>query len=143
MFVVDTNIFLYAAEKSFSEHKRCRELVQEWREQPAIWHTTWSILYEFVRVATHASVFKKPWSVAHAWEFVTALLASPSLLVIVETDRHHDVAKDLLDELPRGGNIIHDAHIVALMREHGIQRIYTRDTDFHRFKKIEVIDPLR
>jgi predicted nucleic acid-binding protein len=29
------------------------------------------------------------------------------------------------------------------MREHGARRIYTHDTDFHRFAFIEVIDPLR
>jgi predicted nucleic acid-binding protein len=29
------------------------------------------------------------------------------------------------------------------MREHGIRRIYTRDTDFHRFAFLEVVDPLR
>ena len=34
------------------------------------------------------------------------------------------------------------AHIAALMIEHGISRIYTRDTAFHRFPGIEVIDPL-
>jgi predicted nucleic acid-binding protein len=27
------------------------------------------------------------------------------------------------------------------MREHGIRRVYTRDTDFHRFPWVEVIDP--
>jgi hypothetical protein len=27
-------------------------------------------------------------------------------------------------------------------REHGIRRIYTRDTDFHRFPFLEPIDPL-
>jgi predicted nucleic acid-binding protein len=28
------------------------------------------------------------------------------------------------------------------MKEHGLHRIYTRDTDFHRFPFIEVLDPL-
>jgi predicted nucleic acid-binding protein len=28
------------------------------------------------------------------------------------------------------------------MREHGIRRLYTRDTDFHRFPFLDVIDPL-
>jgi len=27
------------------------------------------------------------------------------------------------------------------MREHGIKRIYARDTDFHRFPFLEPIDP--
>jgi predicted nucleic acid-binding protein len=40
------------------------------------------------------------------------------------------------------GNLVHDAHTAALMREHGIRRIYTRDTDFHRFPFVEPIDPM-
>ena len=36
-----------------------------------------------------------------------------------------------------------DAHTAVLMREHGVRRIYTRDTDFHRFPFIEVVDPLQ
>lgn len=42
-----------------------------------------------------------------------------------------------------GGPLAHDAHTAALMREHGVRAIYTRDTDFHRFPGIEVVDPLR
>lgn len=29
------------------------------------------------------------------------------------------------------------------MREHGVSRICTRDTDFHRFPFLSVVDPLR
>jgi predicted nucleic acid-binding protein len=29
------------------------------------------------------------------------------------------------------------------MREHGIRQICTRDTDFHQFAFLEVIDPVR
>jgi len=40
------------------------------------------------------------------------------------------------------GNLYHDAHTAALMREHGIRPIVTRDT-FHRFGFLEVVDPLQ
>ena len=40
------------------------------------------------------------------------------------------------------GNIVHDLHTAALMREHGIRDIYTRDSDFSRFPFVKVIDPL-
>ena len=40
------------------------------------------------------------------------------------------------------GNTFHDAETAVLMREHGVRRIYTRDTDFHRFPFLEPIDPL-
>lgn len=40
------------------------------------------------------------------------------------------------------GNIAHDTQTAVLMHEHGIRRICTRDTDFHRFTFLEPIDPL-
>lgn len=36
---------------------------------------------------------------------------------------------------------MHVAHTAVLMREHGIERIFTRDTDFHRFPFLETVDP--
>ena len=34
------------------------------------------------------------------------------------------------------------AHTAILMREHGLRRVATRDTDFRRFPFLEVVDPL-
>jgi hypothetical protein len=31
------------------------------------WHLTWGVVYEFLRVATHPNVFRKPFSLADAW----------------------------------------------------------------------------
>ena len=39
------------------------------------------------------------------------------------------------------GNLMHDTETAVLMREHGIRRICTRDTDFHRFTFLEPIEP--
>jgi hypothetical protein len=143
MFVVDTNILLYAAERSFSEHVRARRALLGWREGADVWFLTWKIVYEFVRVATHPRVFRQPWEATRAWEFVDALRASPALQVLQETDRHEAVARSVFAEVDGiRGNLVHDAHTAILMREHGIREIYTRDTDFHRFPFLRVVDPL-
>jgi predicted nucleic acid-binding protein len=39
------------------------------------------------------------------------------------------------------GNHVSDGHIVALMREHGIDEIVTFDADFHRFEGVRVVTP--
>lgn len=143
MFLVDTNLLLYAADRAFPEHERARGLVEAWRQQVTPWYTTWGIVYEFLRVATHPRVLRAPWSAPDAWRFVGALLASPALGILVHTDRHALVAAEVLSEVPAlRGNLLHDAHTAVLMREHGIHRIYTRDTDFHRFTFLDVVDPL-
>jgi predicted nucleic acid-binding protein len=61
----------------------------------------------------------------------------------VPTDRHARVLADVVAEVPGlVGNLVHDTHTAVLMREHGIRRICTRDTDFHRFSFLEPVDPL-
>ena len=87
---------------------------------------------------------RRPWSAPAAWKFVTALLASPGLAVLVPTQRHADVAATVITEFPHlTGNLFHDAHTAILMREHGIGKICTRDADFSRFTFVEVIDPVQ
>jgi predicted nucleic acid-binding protein len=39
------------------------------------------------------------------------------------------------------GNLVHDAHIVALCIEHGVSEILTGDRDFRRFGGLKVVDP--
>ncbi len=144
MLVVDTHVLVYAADRDSDIHDRCRTLLEEWRRQAAPVYLTWSILYEFLRVTTHPRVFRKPWSAGKAWRFLEALLPAPGLSLLVATDRHAAILTQTLAELPDvGGTLVHDLHTAVLMREHGVSRICTRDTDFHRFPFLEIIDPLR
>lgn len=143
MFVVDTNVLVYAADESAPEHDRCRSLVERWREGSAAWFLTWGICYEFLRVVTHPRVLRRPWSGRTANKFLDAVAAAPGLTLLVQTDRHQDVLRDVIGEVPGiAGNLWHDAETAVLMREHGIRRICTRDTDFHRFPFLEAIDPM-
>ena len=101
------------------------------------------VLYEYVRVVTHPRVLEEPLTAAEAWRFVNALRSSPSLEILVETDRHADVLASILESMPNvAGTILHDVHTAALMKEHGVSRIATRDTDFHRFPFLEPFDPV-
>jgi toxin-antitoxin system PIN domain toxin len=144
VLVVDTNILVHAANTDSPVHRACREWLEHQRTHTFAWYTTWPILYEFLRVTTHPRVLRPPWDLSSAWSFVAALLASPGFSVLVPTGRHAAVAAEVIAENPQlAGNILHDTHTVVLMREHGIGRICTRDTDFHRFGFLEVLDPAR
>ena len=143
MFVVDTNVLVYAADRRAAEHDQCRARLEAWRQGSGAWYVTWSICYEFLRVVTHPRVFRRPWQVDQAQRFLAAVLESPGLEVLVATERHARVLSEVMSEIPHlAGNVLHDAHTAVLMREHGIRRICTRDTDFHRFPFVEPIDPL-
>lgn len=143
MFVVDTNVLVYAADPDAGLHRRCRQRLEQWRGQTSPWYVTWPICYEFLRVTTHPKVFRNPWSAMRAWQFLSALFATPSLSVLTAGEHHAELLRETLEELPHlQGNILHDSHTAVLMREHGINRIVSRDTDFHRFPFITVVDPV-
>lgn len=143
MFVVDTNVLVYAADESAPEHDRCRALLEGWRRRNGAWYLTWGICYEFLRVVTHPRVLRQPWTITAAVQFLGAVQDSPALDFLIPTERHSRVLADVVAEVSTlSGNIVHDTHTAVLMREHGIRRICTRDTDFHRFPFLEPVDPL-
>lgn len=142
MFVVDTNVLVYAADRNSQFFAPCRKLVEDSRGGSAAWYLTWGIIYEFLRVTTHPRIFRKPWSLAQSWVFIEAVVASPGLGILLPSKRHLQVAREVIEEMPHlSGNLMHDAHTAILMKEHGIRRIYTRDSDFHRFQFLEALEP--
>lgn len=143
MFVVDTNVLVYAADRRSECHAACATLLEKFRTQALPWYLTWGIVYEFLRVVTHPKVFPHPLTATQGMDFVNALIGSPAASMLLPTERHAGVLRETVRELPHlRGNIVHDAHTAVLMREHGISQIYTRDTDFHRFPFLSVFDPL-
>ena len=140
--LVDTNVLLYAANRDAPEHSIARRFLEERVTGGAGWHLTWSNIYEFLRVSTHPRIFRRPLGAADAWGFISALCESPNLSVLQETERHGDVLAEIF-RLVRGasGNFIYDCRIAALMREHDVQEIATRDSDFRKFPFVRVIDP--
>ena len=79
----------------------------------------------------------------HAWGKIQQLLASPSLVLLHETERHAEVFGTLSGKIRLSGNLVHDAHIAALLIEHSVPDILTADTDFLKFEQIRVINPFR
>jgi hypothetical protein len=144
MLLVDTNVLVYAANRDFPEHPPCRRLFERLRASAQPWYTTWSVLYEFLKVVTHPRILPEPWKGPRALEFVRALLASPSLDLLTPGERHEAILAETIAHVPGvSGGFFHDVHTAVLMREHGIRRIVTRDAGFRRFSFLEVVDPLK
>lgn len=143
MFVVDTNLLLYAVNPDAEDHPKAAVLLEEWRSGDRSWFLTWGIVYEFLRVSTHSRVFARPLTLRQATEWMGLLLTAPRAGVLVPSERHPAVLATLAGEYPRlRGNVLHDLHTAALMREHGITEIRTADTDFHQSGFLTVTNPL-
>jgi toxin-antitoxin system PIN domain toxin len=112
-------------------------------EGAAPWALPWPCVYEFLRVVTHPRVFHPPVPADRAVRDVRAILASPSLVLLSETDRHIEVAAQMLEQSGASGNLIHDAHIAALCIEHGVSELLTADRDFSRFPALTVRNPFQ
>jgi toxin-antitoxin system PIN domain toxin len=139
---VDTNVLVYSEIVSSAHHPAARLLLTELAEGRVPWAIPWPCVYEFLRVVTHPRVFSPPVPLALALEDLQQILASPTLVLLTETERHADVMATLVRESGVTGNLLHDAHIAALCIEHGVSELVTGDRDFSRFP-LRVADPFR
>ena len=142
--VIDTNVLIAASNSSAEFHEACRSYIDSRVRDAEPTFLTMNVCYEFFRVSTHIAVFDNPFTGEEALDFIKALINSPGFHLLTPTDRHFEVLRQVLREMPelRGG-IMHDVHTAVLMREHGLSKICSQDGDFHRFPFLEVIDPLR
>jgi toxin-antitoxin system PIN domain toxin len=141
VIAIDTNVLVYAEMKASPLHERALALLTSLGEGEEQWAIPWPCVYEFLRVVTHPRVFRPPMPLDVARSDLRALFASPSLLLLSETDRHAQILDELLARSGATGNLVHDAHIAALCVEHGIRELLTADTDFGKFAGLRVRNP--
>lgn len=135
---------LVAAFREDAEHHAAASRVlRELGESGDPWTILWPVSYEFLRVVTHPRVFNPPAPTQDAWQFLLDIAATPGFRRLAETPRHSEVFDKLVKSSDVRGNLIHDAHIAALIREHGISRFYTADEDFKRFDDLPLAHPYR
>ncbi len=140
--VIDTNILIYAINKDSPHHKLASAFIE--KQRVVGFCVTWSILYEWLRIATHPKVFSHPLEPKKAQDFIMKIAGDPSVDILVETSQHSRFLQMALEEAPAlRGNLYHDAHIAAIMLEHGIRKIATADGHFRLFSSLQVIDPTK
>ena len=139
---VDVNVLLYATDTQSPYHESASGVVERIAAGPEIAYLFWPTVISYLRLVTHPSIVPRPLSAASAADNIEQLLGQPHIQSPGEQDgfwrQYREVAADALPT----GNLISDAHIVALMRENGVRTIWTHDRDFRRFSGIEVRDPL-
>ncbi len=91
----------------------------------------------FLRIATHPRILPGPISAAAASSVVGSLLDLPHVRMGAEGQDFWAQYEQAAGRDTRG-NLVPDAHLVALMRAHGVRRIHTLDRGFRRFEGIDV-----
>jgi hypothetical protein len=95
----------------------------------------------FLRIATHPRIFSIPLSPDEALMNISALLALPHARAVSELEGFVDVYKHVAGDIPVRGNLVPDAHLAAILFQHGVRTLYSHDRDFRKFPSIDVRDP--
>lgn len=143
MKLIDTNILVYASVPAFAEHQAALSLLESVVTGTEKYCITWINVFEYLRVVTHPKIIKPaPLTIAKALDNISQLLGSVSILRIDAGPDHLAYFKTITRQAaPVKGNFVHDCRIAAIMCEHGVKEILTRDTDFRKIPNIKVVNP--
>ena len=138
---VDINVLVYSSDESSPFHAKAAALITRLSEGPDLLHLFWPVLIGYLRIATHSAIFPRPLAVVVAMKNIEDLLALPHARATGEGDQFWPMYKATTSGMVVTGNLVSDAHLVALMRENGVRTLWSHDRDFRKFDEIQVRDP--
>ncbi len=138
---LDTNVLLYASNVGAPEHEQGAALVAHLAAGPSLVVLLWPTVLGYLRLATHPSIFSAPLSHAEAAANIESLLDRPHVRAAGEAEGFWGSYRRVTTEVTPRGNLVPDAHLVTLMRQHGVSLIWSRDRDLRKFDGITVTDP--
>ena len=140
-FSCDVNVLLYASDSSSPVHEPARSFLKEAAAGDDLFCLVWPTVMSYLRIATHPGIFSAPLAPAEALGNVDALVGLPHVRLLAEEDGFLEIYREVTATFPVRGNLVPDAHLVALLKQHGVRTLYTRDGDFRKFPFLDVRDP--
>ncbi|WP_454618808.1 TA system VapC family ribonuclease toxin [Bradyrhizobium cenepequi] len=140
-YSLDVNLLLYASDRSSALHDRARRFIETCAAGPEILCLTWPTLMSYLRIATHSRIFSAPLSPDEALANISALLTLPHVRAVSELDGFLDTYKYIAGEAPVRGNLVPDAHLAAILFQHGVRTLYSNDRDFKKFQSLDLRNP--
>ncbi|HYU61850.1 MAG TPA: TA system VapC family ribonuclease toxin [Solirubrobacterales bacterium] len=137
---VDANVLVYASNEADAVHERALALVESLAAGPDIVYLFWPVLMGYLRIVTHPGILPRPLSPSDAMANVSELLGRSHVRSPGEAEGFWELFRATSGGRARGTEVT-DAHIAALMRQHGVAVIFTRDRGFRRFDAVEARDP--
>jgi toxin-antitoxin system PIN domain toxin len=138
---VDTNVLVYATHTASPFHDRARALVEHLVAGPSLAYILWPTVLGYLRIVTHPNILGSPLSSDEAMANIEALTAPSHVRVAGEGNDFWASFRAVAADVKPRGNLVPDAHLVGLMREHGVSTIWSHDRDFRKFRGITVKDP--
>jgi len=138
---LDSNILVYASDDESPFQLKALALLEDLAAGPDLLYVFWPALFGYLRMTTHSAIFLSPLSPAAALANVGKLLGRPHVRSPGEDEGFWGLYQLVASEVVVRGNLVSDAHLVTLMRQHGVETIWTHDKDFKKFSNITVRDP--
>ena len=142
-YSIDANILLYASDAGSEQQRNAVHFLNERKNDTDLMCITWLTLMSYQRIATHPGIFKKPLTPKEAWQNINSLLHLPLVRVIGEEKNFASDYLEMTSLFPVRGNLVPDAHLATVLRQHGVTTLYSADTDFRKFEFLKVINPLK
>jgi toxin-antitoxin system PIN domain toxin len=142
-YAIDSNILLYASDEASDLCERAKTFLRECSARSEPFCLCWPVAMAYLRIATHPRIFTSPLTPSTAMGNIEALISLPHCRLISEGSRFWSCYQSIASKIVVRANLVPDAHVAALLIEHDIPTIYTRDKDFAKFDGITPLDPLR
>jgi uncharacterized protein len=140
-YSVDVNVLLYASDESSKRHDEALRFLQSCAGAPEVLCLAWPTLMTYMRIATHPRIFAAPLSPNQALANVQALLALPHARAVGEMDGFFEAYAEVVKDVTVRGNLVPDAHVAAILFQHGVRTLYSNDRDFRKFEFLDVKNP--
>lgn len=141
-FGVDVNILLYASDRDSPLHPKATAFLHGVVAGTEVFCIAWLTVMSYLRMATHPAIFAQPLSPEIAAANVQALLSLPHCRALGEEAGFWTAYREATRGLAVRGNLVPDTHLAAVLRQHGVAKLYTHDKDFRKFDFLRVIDPV-
>ncbi len=138
---VDTNILIYAFDKSSCFHQQALAFIHD-KIQTAQLAVTEFSLFEFYGVITDGRKIGMPLASNEAWNIISDFYESRSFVVLPCSSVCSRKALENAERFSVKRNDIYDFFIATTFHENAIEKLYTLNTkDFKKFDFIQAVNP--
>lgn len=140
-YAIDANVLLYASDEGNTLHFPARRFLEACTANPEPLCLAWPTVMAYLRISTHPRIFARPLTPEKAMGNVESLFGLLHVRVLAEEEGFWDCYRKATSGLHIRGNLVPDAHLLAILVQHGVATLYTNDDDFKRFSHIEIRNP--